>query len=155
MSFFKELKRRNVFKVTIAYVVMAWLVMQVADVILNNVEAPGWVFHVILLLLGIGLLFAIFFAWAYELTPEGIKKEKDIDRTQSITHVTGRKLDFIIIGIMAVALGYFAYDKLVLFASREAAMTEAITMAVGEQAAAEQEAAFENDKSIADCPSST
>ena len=85
--------------------------MQVADVILNNVEAPGWVFHVILLLLGIGLLFAIFFAWAYELTPEGNKKEKDIDRTQSITHVTGRKLDFIIIGVMAVALGYFTYDK--------------------------------------------
>ena len=152
MSFFNELKRRNVFKVTIAYAVMAWLVMQIADVILNNVEAPGWVFHVILLLLGIGLLLAIFFAWAYELTPEGIKKEKDIDRTQSITHVTGRKLDFIIIGIMAVALGYFAYDKLVLSASREAAMTEAITMAVGEQAAAEQEAAFENDKSIAVLP---
>ena len=152
MSFFIELKRRNVFKVTIAYAVMAWLVMQIAYVILNNVEAPGWVFHVILLMLGIGLLFAIFFAWAYELTPEGIKKEKDIDRTQSITHVTGRKLDFIIIGIMALALGYFAYDKLVLSAFREAAMTEAITMAVGEQAAAEQEAAFENDKSIAVLP---
>ena len=111
MSFFNELKRRNVFKVTIAYIVMAWLVMQIADVILNNVEAPGWVFHVILLLLGIGLLLAIFFAWAYELTPEGVKKEKDIDRTQLITHVTGRKLDFIIIGVMAVALGYFTYDK--------------------------------------------
>jgi hypothetical protein len=94
LSFLKELKRRNVFKVTIAYVVMAWLVMQVADVILNNVEAPGWVFHVILLLLGIGLLFAIFFAWAYELTPEGNKKEKDIDRTQSITHVTGQQAGF-------------------------------------------------------------
>ena len=94
MSLVNELKRRNVFKVTIAYAVMAWLVMQIADVILNNVEAPGWVFHVILLLLGIGLLFAIFFAWAYELTADGIKKEKDIDRTQSITHVTGQQAVF-------------------------------------------------------------
>jgi TolB-like protein/Tfp pilus assembly protein PilF len=151
LSFFNELKRRNVFKVTIAYVVMAWLVMQVADVILNNVEAPDWVFHVILLLLGIGLLFAIFFAWAFELTPEGIKKEKDIDRTQSITHVTGRKLDFIIIGIMAVALGYFAYDKLVLSASREAALVEATTQAAVEQAAID-EVAVESDKSIAVLP---
>jgi len=93
---------------------MAWLVMQIADVILNNVEAPGWVFHVILLMLGIGLLFAIFFAWAYELTPEGIKKEKDIDRTHSITHVTGRKLDYTIIAVLVVALGYFAFDKFML-----------------------------------------
>ena len=61
MSFFAELKRRNVFRVGIAYLIAAWLVMQFADVILNNVDAPGWVFHAVLLLLGIGLLFAI---WA-------------------------------------------------------------------------------------------
>ena len=152
MSFFSELKRRNVFKVTIAYIVMAWLVMQVADVILNNVGAPNWVFHVILLLLGIGLLFAIFFAWAFELTPEGIKKEKEIDRTQSITHITARKLNFLIIVVMAVALGYFAYYKFVLSVSREAAMVEAITQAGSEKVTAEQEVVIENDKSIAVLP---
>ena len=108
MSFYNELKLRNVFKVTIAYIVMAWLVMQVADVILNNVEAPGWVFHVILLLLGIGFLFAMFFAWAFELTPEGLKLEHEVDRSQSIPSQTGRKLDFIIIGAMGVAILYFA-----------------------------------------------
>jgi TolB-like protein len=151
LSLFNELKRRNVFKVTIAYVVMAWLVMQVADVILNNVEAPGWVFHVILLLLGIGLLFAIFFAWAYELTPEGIKKEKDVDRTQSITKKTGRKLDFTIIGVMALAITYFTYDKFVLSASRDAALVEATTQTVSEQVASEEVSA-ESDNSIAVLP---
>ena len=69
MSFFEELKRRNVIRVVIAYVVVAWLVMQVADVVLNNVQAPAWVFFVILLFLAIGFVFAIFFSWAFELTP--------------------------------------------------------------------------------------
>jgi len=148
LSFFNELKRRNVFKVTIAYAVMAWLVMQVADVILNNVEAPGWVFHVILLLLGIGLLFAIFFAWAYELTPEGIKKEKDIDRTQSITHVTGRKLDYLIITVLVVALGYFVYDKFVLGAPQ----IEAVTQTATEQTTASPLESIGSDYSIAVLP---
>ena len=111
MSLFIELKRRNVFKVTIAYIVMAWLVMQVADVILNNIVAPAWVFHVLLMFLAIGLPFAVFFAWAFELTPEGLKREHEVDRSQSITHKTGRKLDFMIIGVMAMTLGYFVYDK--------------------------------------------
>jgi len=80
LSLFNELKRRNVFKVGIAYVVMAWLVMQVADVILNNVQAPPWLFHVLLLFLAIGFPFAVFFAWAFELTPDGLKREQDVDR---------------------------------------------------------------------------
>ncbi len=148
MSFFAELKRRNVFKVAIAYIVMAWLLMQVADVIVNNIAAPGWVFHVILLLLGIGFLLALFFAWAFELTPEGLMREHEVDRSQSITHETSRKLDFVIIGVLVLALGYFAYDKFVLDASRDAALIEVTTQAVSEQAAAE-EASVESDKSIA------
>ncbi|NNE05348.1 MAG: hypothetical protein HKN15_06460 [Xanthomonadales bacterium] len=135
MSLFNELKRRNVFKVGIAYVVMAWLVMQVADVILNNVEAPGWIFHVIMLVLGIGFVLALFFAWEFELTPEGLKKEKDVDRSQSITHVTSQKLNYLIIGMLVLALGYFAYDKFVLDANRDAALVEATTQALTEQAA--------------------
>ena len=78
MSLFNELKRRNVFKVGIAYVVLAWLVMQVADVILNNIQAPDWVFHVLLLFLAIGFPLALFFAWAYELTPDGLKRESKL-----------------------------------------------------------------------------
>lgn len=111
MSFFEELKRRNVFRVGVAYLVVAWLVLQVADVVINNVGAPGWVFQIIMLVLGIGFPIVLIFAWAFEMTPEGIKKEKDVDRSQSITQKTGRKLDFTIIGIMAVALAYFVWES--------------------------------------------
>jgi adenylate cyclase len=127
------------------------LVMQVADVVLNNVEAPGWVFSVIMLLLGLGLPFAIFFSWAFELTPEGLKLEKDVDRTQSITPHTGKKLNNMIFAFMALALAYFVFDKFVLDASRDAAMVEAATQAGAEQAGVEDVSA-ETDQSIAVLP---
>jgi len=111
MSLISELKRRNVFRVGIAYVVTAWLILQVADIVLDNISAPEWLMKAVMLLLAIGLPLALLFAWAFELTPEGLKLEKDVDRTQSITHVTGRKLDRTIIVILALALGYFAWDK--------------------------------------------
>ena len=152
MSLFNELKRRNVFKVGIAYIIMAWLVMQVADVVLNNVEAPGWVFHVILLLLGIGFLLAVFFAWAFELTPEGIKREHEVDRALSITSQTGHNLDYAIIGVLVVALGYFSYDKLVLSTARDAALVEATTQALSDKAAAEPVNREGSDNSIAVLP---
>jgi TolB-like protein/Tfp pilus assembly protein PilF len=111
LSLFNELKRRNVIRVGIAYVVVSWLVMQFADVVLDNIDAPGWVFQVIMLVLAIGLPLALVFAWAFEMTPEGIKKEKDVDRSQSIVNKTGRKLDFTIIAVMAIALGYFIWES--------------------------------------------
>jgi len=114
MSFFDELKRRNVFRVGVAYVITAWLLLQVADVVLNNIEAPTWVFQSILLLLVIGFPLALILAWAFELTSEGIKKEKDIDRSESVTQFTGRKLDFTIFGLMAVAIIYLVLDNYVL-----------------------------------------
>lgn len=92
MSFFNELKRRNVIRVGIAYAVISWLIMQFSDVVLNNIEAPVWVFKVIMLILAIGFPIALIFAWAFEMTPDGLKKEKDVDRSQSITPVTGKKL---------------------------------------------------------------
>ncbi len=78
MSVFAELKRRRVFRIGIAYVVMAWLVLQVADVVLNNIGAPAWVFRVILLVLALGFPFSLAFAWAYELTPEGLRRERPV-----------------------------------------------------------------------------
>jgi len=111
MSFFAELKRRNVIRVGIAYVIVAWLILQFADVVLNNIEAPHWVFQVIMLVLGIGLPLALFFAWAFEMTPEGIKKEKDIERSESITQVTGQKLNYTIISLLVLALGYFIWQS--------------------------------------------
>ena len=111
MSFFQELKRRNVIRVGIAYAVTSWLVVQISDVVIDNIGAPGWLFKGILLLLGIGFPVVMIFAWAFELTPEGIKKEKDVDRTQSITPTTGRKLDFTIIALLVMALGYFIWES--------------------------------------------
>ena len=113
-SVWGELKRRNVVRVAIAYAVVAWLLLQVADVVLDNIEAPAWVFQTILLLLIIGFPVALLFAWAYELTPEGLKKEKDVDRSESITHITSRKIDFVIIGVLVVAVGFLLVDKLYL-----------------------------------------
>jgi hypothetical protein len=110
-GFFEELKRRNVFRVAVAYLVTAWLLLQVADIVLQNIEAPGWVIQAFMLALGIGLPLALIFAWAYELTPEGIKREKDVDRSESIARQTGRKLDFAIIGVLAAAVIVLLIDR--------------------------------------------
>jgi len=147
MSFFNELKRRNVFKVSIAYIVVAWLLLQVADVILNNVAAPGWVFQVIMLLLAIGFPVIVLFAWAFEMTPEGFKREHEVDRSSSITPRTGRKLDFVIIGVLVLTLGYFAYDKFVVSSARDTARVEA----AAERVTTAPEVA-EHEKSIAVLP---
>jgi len=114
MSFFEELKRRNVIRVTVAYAIAAWLLLQISDLVLENIAAPDWVIQVIMLLLALGFPLVVMFAWAFEMTPEGIKKEKDVDRSQSIVSHTGRKLDRMIIGILTVTVAYLLIDKLVL-----------------------------------------
>ena len=77
MSFFEELKRRNVFRVGVAYLVGAWILVQVADILFENIGTPEWVMQTMLVFLGIGFFVALFFAWAFEMTPEGVKLEKD------------------------------------------------------------------------------
>ena len=114
MSLFEELQRRNVFRVTAAYVVSAWLLAQVADLVLDNIAAPDWVMQTILLVLALGLAPVVFFSWAYEVTPDGIKRESEVDRSQSITHVTRRKLDRTITFVLVLAVAYFAADKFLL-----------------------------------------
>ena len=104
MSLVTELRRRNVFRVAIAYAVVAWLVAQVAELALDSFGSPDWVIKTLLLFLALGLPFAIIFAWAFELTPEGVKREKDVDRSQSITNQTGQKLNTVIIGLLIIAL---------------------------------------------------
>jgi TolB-like protein/Tfp pilus assembly protein PilF len=114
VSLFSELQRRNVFRVTVAYVVSAWLLAQVADLVLDNIAAPEWVMQTILLVLALGLAPVVFFSWAYEVTPEGIKRESEVDRSQSITHVTRGKLDRTITFLLVLAVAYFAADKFLL-----------------------------------------
>ena len=114
MSFFAELKRRNVVRVGIAYVIGGWLLLQLTDVLSQLLDLPEVVGRIIVLLVAIGLPVALFVAWAFEMTPEGVKREKDVDRSQSITNVTGQKLNNVIIGVLVVALTYFAIDKFIL-----------------------------------------
>lgn len=110
MSFIGELKRRNVVRVGIAYIVIAWLLAQVAEFAFENFGAPEWVLKTFVVVLLLGLPLALFFAWAFELTPEGLKREREVDREQSITPTTGRKLDRVIIAALVVALAYFVWD---------------------------------------------
>ena len=108
---FHELKRRNVFRVAVAYIVTTWLVLQVADVVLNNIEAPRWIFSVFLLALALGFIPVLIFSWAYELTPEGLKRESEVDRTRSITGDTGRKLNMITIATLVAVVGFVFLER--------------------------------------------
>jgi TolB-like protein len=148
MSFLTELKRRNVFRVGAAYVVVAWLLMQVTDTVVPALHLPSWIVTAVVLFLIIGLPLALVFAWAFELTPEGLKREAEVEPAESISHRTGRKLDFLIIGALVLALGYFAYDKLLLGPQRDAALVERTTRAFQEQA----DTAADAQKSIAVLP---
>ena len=129
MSLFAELKRRNVFKVGAAYVIVGWLLMQVGEVMAPALHLPDWILSALAFFLILGLPLALFFAWAFEMTPEGLKKEKDVDRSESITQVTGQKLNNMIIGLLVLALGYFVFDKFIVDPRRDAELAAAIEQA--------------------------
>ena len=114
MSFFGELRRRNVVKVAVAYAIVGWLLFQVADVAFPALLLPDWVLRAFIAFLVLGFPVALLLAWAFELTPEGMKRSHKIEATESITHVTGRKIDFAIIGTLVLALGFVAVDQYVL-----------------------------------------
>ena len=113
-SLWAELKRRNVIRVAMGYAVVAWVLVEVASIVLPTFEAPGWVMNVFTFLVIAGLPLALVFAWAFEMTPDGLKREHEVDRSQSITQKTGRKLDYLIIGVLVVAVGWLLADKLLL-----------------------------------------
>jgi TolB-like protein len=117
-SLWRELKRRNVVRVAMAYVIVSWLILQLTDVLVPLLTLPEWVGRLVFLMLLVGFPLALFFAWAFELTPEGLKKEKDVDRSASITHETGRKLDRTIIAVLLVALVVFAFERFILLPDR-------------------------------------
>ena len=100
-------------RVGIAYVIVGWLLAQIAEFAAENFGAPDWVLKMFVIFVVLGLPMALFFAWAFELTPEGIMLEKHVEREESITHQTGRKLDFVIIAVMAIALIYMVADKFI------------------------------------------
>ena len=152
MSIFNELKRRNVFKVGIAYVIVAWLVAQVLQLVFESFGTPSWAIKTVLVLLATGLPFALFFAWAFEMTPEGLKRESEVDRSQPVAAQTGRKLNLTVTVLLVLALAYFAYDKFVLTEDREAALVAATTQALAKQASVEPDVAADTGRSIAVLP---
>ena len=128
-----------------AFTIGAWLILQIADLVLNNIEAPDWVFKSLFLILAIGFVVALIISWAYEITPDGIKRERDVIRDDSITHLTARKLDYV---TLAAALGVAG-----MFAWQQYTGTQPSTTSVSISAGSESESARDpNDRSIAVLP---
>lgn len=119
-----ELKRRNVLRAAAAYIVVSWLLIQVTETIFplfGYSDAPA---RFLVIFMGICFTPVMIFAWVFEWTPQGFRKDKDIDPAQSIAPYTGKKLDRIIMAMLAIALGYFAFDKFILQPQRNAAQQE-------------------------------
>jgi TolB-like protein/Tfp pilus assembly protein PilF len=142
-NFFAELKRRNVYKVAVAYAVVAWLVIQAASIFLPAFNAPQWAMQIIILILVIGFPVALAFSWAFEITPEGIKLESEIEPTKSIARRTGRKIVAATIALAVVAAGLFVYQLV---------RTRSTITARQDASAARTEAATVSNKSIAVLP---
>ncbi len=126
-SFFAELKRRNVYKVGVAYVAIAWILAEAASKLEETLNLPAWLDSVVVVLLLIGFPIALVFAWAFEITPDGIKKESDIAPEDSIAAHTGQKLNYIVIGLMAVAIVYLVYENRFTTEPEKAVATETVS----------------------------
>jgi len=112
MSFYEELKRRNVVKAAVLYVIASWLILQIADVLFDAMELPPTWVRLVLAILILGFPLALIFSWVFEITPEGLQREKDVDRSQSITADTGRKVNVLIIAMLALAIAVVVMDQL-------------------------------------------
>ena len=148
MSFYNELKRRNVFKVTIAYIVMAWLVIQVTETIFPLFGYGDTPARFVVIVLAIGFIPSLIFSWAFEITADGLKRDADVVREHSIAQTTGKKLDRVILVVLALALAYFAFDKFVLEPGRVAEIVEE----TAQQARSDALVESYGDKSIAVMP---
>jgi TolB-like protein/Flp pilus assembly protein TadD len=150
-NFFAELKRRNVYKVAIAYAIVGWLLIQGASILFPTFEAPAWVMKVFVTAIAFGFPVALVLAWAFEITPEGIKRADDVAPNESITRRTGRKLDFLIIAVLLFVIGALVYQQLHPKRSATAASTsvaipeKSIAVLPFENLSANQENAFFTD----------
>ena len=112
MSLLSELKRRNVIRVALAYAVLSWVLLQVGDVVFEALRLDDSALTIVLVLLGLGFIPVVIFAWIFELTPEGVKRESEIDRSESITPHTGHRLNVAIVVLLVAALSMFVFDRL-------------------------------------------
>jgi TolB-like protein/Flp pilus assembly protein TadD len=155
MSIFNELKRRNVLRVGAAYIVSSWLLIQVAETIFPLFGFGDTPARMVVILLAIGFLPAMIFAWVFQLTPEGLMKDEDVDRTLSVAPQSGKKLDRMIMVVLAVALGYFSFDKFVLSPARQTEIVEEARQRGAEQALEESRLELLSKPSIAVLPFTT
>ncbi len=109
-NFFAELKRRNVYKVAVAYVVISWLLIQAASILLPTFEAPPWVMKALVVLLALGFVFAVFISWAFEMTPEGMKRTENVPPDEVIPQWSKRKFAALIIGLAVIAAALFVFQ---------------------------------------------
>jgi len=130
-----ELRRRNVFHMAGLYLVGAWLLVQVASTVLPLFGAPEWIPRSVVILLALGFVPALLFAWVFEITPEGLRRESEVDRRYSITPQTGQRMEHATVVLLALALAYFAFDKFVLGPRREAALVISTQQAAAKAAA--------------------
>ena len=149
-GFISELKRRNVIRMAGLYLVGAWLLTQVAATLLPVFEAPGWVMKTIVGILAVSFIPAMIFAWVFELTPDGLKRDSEIPEAQSIAPQTAQKMNRLIVALLVVAVIYFGVDKFVLAPKREEALVVETTQAITEKVAQQEKS--ENEKSIAVLP---
>ncbi len=148
MSLYSELKRRNVFRVAAAYAVVAWLLIQVADTTFPLFGFGDTPARIVVILLIIGFVPALIFAWAFELTPSGLQKDENVDRSLTVTTIAAKRLDRIIMLVLVLALSFFAFDKFVLSQSREKAIAESAR----QEGLSEALLVIKTDKSIAVLP---
>jgi TolB-like protein len=149
-SFFGELKRRNVVRVGAAYIIVGWVVVQIAQVLFEAFGTPDWVIKTVIVLIAIGFPFVLLFAWAFEITPDGVKKTRDVDLSSSITPSTGKRLNLVIIASLVIALGYFIWERQ---APDNVSMpAEETTTAISEPVPVPAETVAERPRSIAVLP---
>jgi TolB-like protein/Tfp pilus assembly protein PilF len=110
-KFFSELQRRNVYKVAVAYGVVSWLLIQITTQLFPVFEIPTWAVRLVILVLALGFPVALVLAWAYELTPEGVKRTEEIDPKQPGSRSTSRTLDFIIIGVLITVIAVLTFQR--------------------------------------------
>src|SRR5437016_4425435 len=148
MSFFAELKRRNVIRFAGLYLVGAWLLVQVAGTVLPMFGAPDWLPRSIVILLAIAFVPALIFSWVFEMTPQGLKRDEDVPPEESIAPRTARRMNRMIIAVLVIALGYFVFDKFVLTPRRNAALVAATKKSFAAQPSTEPKSAA-SAKSVA------
>jgi len=148
MSFFNELKRRNVFRVTAAYVVVSWLLLQIGDVVFEALELDASANRMLMAFIVLGLIPTVIFAWAFEITPDGIKRDKDVDRDEHQDRQTAKKLDYITMGVLVLV------GAMSLYQHWDDDEVEADTQASEQQASTPKQLAAKplDDKSLAILP---